>query len=91
MSSEQQAFERAAAIKAKVKDDLLSKANVIGVGIGYKKIGGQRTDQVSIVVLVSHKTPAGSLGEQDRLPGEIEGFPVDVQEIGEVRAQDSQS
>ena len=88
MSQAQDTFEQAAAIKEQVKDELLSKANVIGVGIGYKRVGNQRTDQVAIVVLVTHKAPAGSLASPDLIPAEIKGFPVDVQEIGEVGIQD---
>lgn len=87
MRAEQGAFERAAVIKEKVKDELLSRANVIGVGIGFKQVEGQKTNQVALVVLVTRKVPAASLARRDRLPLEIEGVPVDVQEIGEVRAQ----
>lgn len=87
MSAEKSAFERAAIVKERVKDDLLSRANVIGVGIGYKTVGGQRTDQVALVVLVTHKLPADGLAKHDRLPSEIEGVAVDVQAIGDIRAQ----
>ena len=87
MSQEHDAFERATAIKEQVKDELLSKANVVGVGIGYKRVGDQRTDQVAIVVLVTQKAPTGALASPDLIPTEIKGFPVDVQEIGEVGIQ----
>ena len=88
MSDVHSAFERAAVLKEQVKEELLSKANVIGVGIGYKRVGDQKTDQVALVVLVSQKVAPDSLSNSDLIPTEIGGFPVDIQEIGEVGIQD---
>lgn len=80
-------LERVRAIKEKFQDQLLSRENVIGLGIGLRTVGGQQTDEIALVVLVSHKVPTSALAVRDRLPSQIEGVPVDVQEIGEIGIQ----
>jgi hypothetical protein len=83
----QQAIDRVLAVKAKVKEDLLSRANVIGLGIGFKTVEGKQTEEIALVVLVSRKLPPTALAAQDRLPSEIEGVPIDVQEVGLIAPQ----
>ena len=83
----QQATERAKAVKRAHGDQLLSKANVVGVGVGFCQRGGVRTDTVGLVVMVKHKLPMEKLSMDDVLPEEIDGVPVDVQEVGIIRAQ----
>jgi len=83
----QQAIDRALAVKEKVKEDLLSRANVIGLGIGLKTVGGEQTGEIALVVLVSRKLPPADLAARDRLPSEIEGVPIDVRQVGEIRPQ----
>jgi hypothetical protein len=39
-----------------------------------------------LVVMVNRKLPRANLAADDIVPATIEGVPVDVQEIGEVRA-----
>ncbi|OGO35246.1 MAG: hypothetical protein A2W35_11150 [Chloroflexi bacterium RBG_16_57_11] len=79
--------QRASAVKRAYQAELLSKANVVGVGVGYRTIGGQRTDDISLVVMVTKKVPQTQLSPQDIVPDEIDGIPVDIQEVGIVRAQ----
>ena len=79
-------IEQASAVKKAHQAELLSKANVVGVGIGYRTIGGQRTDDIALVVMVSKKVPSMELSPQDVLPNEIDGIPVDVQEVGTITA-----
>jgi len=69
------------------QDALMSKPNVVGVGIGLREVGGIRTETVSIVVLVSQKVPRAQLSAGAVLPTELEGIPVDVQEVGKISAQ----
>jgi hypothetical protein len=71
-------IEKASAVKREHQAELLSKANVVGVGIGYRTSGGQRTDDIALVVMVSKKVPSIQLASQDVLPDEIDGIPVDV-------------
>ena len=85
--NQQAAIERAKAIKNAHQRMLLAKANVVGVGVGLVQKGARSTGQVALIVLVSQKLPAAMLMPEDLLPGEIEGVPVEVQEVGTVRAE----
>ncbi len=87
MSPEGQHIEQARQVLRRHEGELLGRANVIGVGVGLRQVGGQPTDEVAIVVLVRNKRPQTALAPEDLLPRDLEGVPVDVQEIGEVRAQ----
>ena len=84
---QQAAVERAQAVKQAHQDELMKKANVTGVGVGLQHKGGQRTDTVAVVVMVKEKLPLSQLAPEDRIPSEIDGVPVDVKEVGELRAQ----
>lgn len=86
MSQADAAYVRAQQVKEAHADDLLGKANVIGVGIGLRSRGGEQTQEVVLVVMVTQKLPRRMLAEQDVIPREIEGVPVDVQAVGELRA-----
>lgn len=57
---------------------LLNKANVVGVGIGYKIKGGRKTPRLSLTVLVEQKMPLAELEQADIIPASIAGFPTDV-------------
>jgi len=80
-------FDNVQAVKRAHEKMLLSKPNVVGVGVGFRLQAGQRTDSLAIVVMVSRKLPAGQLASDDLLPKEIEGVPVDVQKTGEIKSQ----
>ncbi len=79
-------LERIKAVKAAHEADLLRKANVVGVGIGFRQRGGEQTDEICIVVSVRKKVPPDQLAPDDRIPTDLEGVPVDVQEVGIIRA-----
>jgi hypothetical protein len=81
------AVERAQAVRQTYAADLMKKPNVVGVGVGLQHTGGQRTDRVALVVMVDRKLPLDQLAPEERLPREINGVPVDVKEVGELRAQ----
>jgi len=70
--------EDIAAIKAKVEKELLGRPGVTGVGVGYKQVGGRKTDDVAIIVYVSEKKPLPAVAEKDRVPTTIEGVKTDV-------------
>ena len=65
---------------------LLSKPNVVGVGTGLRHRDGKRTDQLALVVMVDKKVPKVLLSEQDLIPSEIDGVPIDVKEVGQLKA-----
>jgi hypothetical protein len=73
-------------VKKTYEQQLLGKPNVVGVGIGYAKVGGVTTDTLALVVLVTQKVPPARLGPGDQIPPVIEGVPVDVQEVGKIVA-----
>ncbi|MCR4406156.1 MAG: hypothetical protein NUW24_04420 [Anaerolineae bacterium] len=77
--------ERVREIKARYEQELLSKPNVVGLGIGYCEVRGQMTDQIGLIVMVRRKVPRTQLAPHEVIPPEIEGVPTDVREVGEVR------
>jgi len=79
-------LERLRAVKAIHEHNLMSKANVVGVGIGFRHREGKRTSELAIIVSVTHKIPRSHLAPEDVIPHELEGLPVDVQAVGELRA-----
>lgn len=79
-------IERARAVKAAHEKQLLAKANVVAVGVGFRQRGQSTTDEVCIVVSVRRKVPWSQLVPEDRIPAELDGVPVDVQATGEIRA-----
>ena len=66
--------------------ELMAKPNVVGVGIGYKMVAGQRTDVLATVVMVSQKPPTAGLSPEERIPTMVGGVPTDVWEVGDIRA-----
>ncbi len=76
-------LERARQVKETHESELLARANVVGVGVGFRQTGGKPTRQVAIVVMVREKVPTAELRPEDSLPREIDGVPIDVQAVGE--------
>ena len=81
-----ESYQKAMVVKEKHEEALLNKANVMGVGVGLRMRAGELTDDVVLVVMVTRKVPRAQLAPEDFVPSEIEGVPVDIQEIGHVRA-----
>ena len=77
---------KARAIKDAYQSELMSKPNVVGLGIGYRHKKGKPTQEIALIVLVNQKLPRSALAERDVLPEQIEGLSVDVQEVGEISA-----
>lgn len=78
-------------IPEEVRDDLESRANVVGTAWGPKRVSNQTVGEDSIIVLVTRKVPEAQLDPADRIPDEVEiagtRVKTDVQEVGDVRAQ----
>lgn len=81
-----QAVQHALEVKRRHEQELLRKANVVAVGVGYRRRGGVQTREVSIVVSVKNKIPLSVLKPGEVIPAQIEDVPVDVVETGEIRA-----
>jgi hypothetical protein len=73
-------LRRARELKTQVAPSLRAYPNVTGVGVGLEVTGGRRTQRVAIRVYVQRKVPRTELTDDDRLPDEIAGIPVDVVE-----------
>jgi hypothetical protein len=89
MSDQQETIERIQAVKAAHEAELMAKANVVGVGIGFRQQQQTRTDDVVLVVLVEKKLPRSQLAPEDIIPSQIDGVTVDVQESGRIVPQSS--
>lgn len=79
--------QRAQAVKRKYESELLSRPNVVGVGVGYVQRDGQATGEIGIIVMVERKVSPTRLEPHEMIPSEVEGVPVDVQEVGHISAQ----
>ncbi len=79
--------ERAKAVQARYNDELMAKAHVQGTAIGLAKKDGQYTGRIAIVVMVDEKVPLSQLAPEDVIPQELDGVPIDVQELGPFTAQ----
>jgi hypothetical protein len=65
---------------------LLSRPNTVACGIGYKVTAEGPTDELSVVVSVTHKVPAAQLAESDMVPRIVDGIKTDVIATGSFRA-----
>jgi hypothetical protein len=73
---------KVANVQARYGDKLLQLPHVVGVGIGYMKVGDQVTKQVALVVMVDQKIEADQLQPDQRIPTQLDGVPIMVQEVG---------
>ncbi|KOA78103.1 hypothetical protein [Clostridium botulinum] len=60
----------------------LNKANVVGIGCGYKVKKGFYTNQLCVQVFVSRKISSNELNSNDIIPLIYKGIPTDVKETG---------
>src|SRR3954447_19229320 len=65
------------AARRAVQQDLLNRPGVVGVGIGFKEVGGKPTDTLANRVFVEKKR---DVPEEERIPPEVEDYPTDVLE-----------
>jgi len=79
-------IETARALLADVRHDLLKKANVVAVGVGYKVTEGKRTDELALICSVESKKGKQFLASKDVIPASIQSVPTDVYPTGTIRA-----
>jgi hypothetical protein len=87
MSQQDVQMAKAQVVQTKYQEELLKKPHVVGVGVGLCKRGGVSTGDVCLVVMVDQKVPKEQLAPEDRVPSELDGVCVDVQEVGRIVAQ----
>ena len=73
-------------VREKYEAELLSKANVIGVGVGLVHKQGDATGEVGVIVMVANKVPNADLAPDDRVPSVLDGVRIDVQQVGSLAA-----
>ena len=82
-------MDDAKAAKQEYQQELLGKPNVVGVGVGFKVVGGETTDIPCVIVFVEKKVSIESLSAEEMVPADIQGIPTDVIESGPIYAQQS--
>ncbi|MBN1541078.1 hypothetical protein JW992_02960 [candidate division KSB1 bacterium] len=75
------------ALRQRMEKQLRRKANVVGVGVGFKESAGKITDEMALMVLVSDKVPLQMLARRDVVPQSIDGLTTDVMRVGKVVAR----
>ena len=78
--------ELARQIKQLHAQEIMSRPNVVGLGVGEKVSQGRKTGEISVVVLVRQKLPPAGLTKEALLPRALDGVKTDVIEVGELRA-----
>lgn len=71
----------------RVVPELFNKPNVVAVGVGYKRAGGKKTEELCIICSVSKKVAKQSLTSGKLIPGSIQGITTDVEPSGIIYAQ----
>jgi hypothetical protein len=82
-----QDFEKIRKVKNDHLKSLFKKSNVNGVGIGYKIVDGQLTDELCIRVYVEEKKNRSQMNEKELIPERLGDFKTDVIAIGRIRFQ----
>lgn len=81
-------MEEAVAVKQSCEANLFKKRNVQGVGIGFKWVNGEPTDEPAILVFVEKKYSKSDCYRkqslEDFIPPSIDGISTDVIEIGKI-------
>jgi len=85
------AYAEAKQAKELYKAKLFQLPNVVGVGVGYRETHGERTDELSVKVLVSQKLPRHALDDRKSVPRDMAGAKTDVIEVGILRAQEERT
>lgn len=85
MPVSEEKMELVRAVKSRYERELMAKANVIGVGIGFRSQPDEPSEEPIIVVSVTRKMARSDLDPKDIVPGELDGVPVRVEALGELR------
>ena len=71
-------FMKLVDLQSRHVDWLLDHPDVRAVDVNYKTVGGNRTNQLSLVIWVKEKVSEEDLPEERLLPRDIEGFQTDI-------------
>src|SRR5262245_56584705 len=73
-------FQSVLAVLSRYEHALRAVPGVVDVGIGFKQIGEEHTEDAAIVVKVQDKQSAGDIAEELIIPEEIDGVRTDVRQ-----------
>jgi hypothetical protein len=73
------------------REQLMQRQNVVATGIGFKRVAGTETADLSIVCSVGVKLPKSKLNSRDIIPELINHIPTDVKPSGIIRAFQNES
>jgi hypothetical protein len=79
-------MQKAIDAQARYTEMLMQKPHVVGVAVGIRETEGKSTGETCLIVMVDEKVPDEELAEEDRIPTELDGVPVDVQVTGTFEA-----
>ena len=68
------------------RNQLLTRANVVAAGLGFKVSAGKKSSTLSIICSVVQKIPPSKLSAQEMIPSQVGGLPTDVLQTGVIRA-----
>ena len=80
------AYEEILKVKEKHAEEILSHEGVHSVGIGYKRVNGEKTDELAILVFVADKK---SIDEAELIPNTIEEVAIEIIEMAPPRKFDT--
>jgi hypothetical protein len=72
---------------SEARSELFNKPNVVAVGVGYKTVAGEKTDELALIVSVDFKKSKQSLLAKELIPSSIQNVPTDVNATGVITAQ----
>ncbi|HEY3840752.1 MAG TPA: hypothetical protein VGL72_29470 [Bryobacteraceae bacterium] len=73
-----------ARIHDEAREEFAKYPGVVGVGYGFKRIGGKWVDSVGLTVFVREKKPQANLRPEEVIPAEFKGLPTDVDVVPNV-------
>jgi len=84
-------IEQVTVVKEQHKTALITRPNVVGVGVGEKETHGHKTGEICVIVMVRVKVPKAGLSPQALVPREVNGIPTDVIQVGDLRPLQSRT
>jgi hypothetical protein len=77
-------------VPRELRERLEALPHVVGTAVGKRRVDGERTDEICLIVLVDRKVPETELTEEERVPERVdcdgETLSTDVQQVGDVTA-----
>ena len=75
---------RAFAAASRAVDPGTRQSRILGVGVGFKRVGGALTAEPAVQVLVEAKLPMDAVDQSLAVPSLVGGVETDVEEVGAI-------